>query len=59
MPLAESAELFLVAAYLGHEGAPLFLIERGTEGLAWRPEPGMGLRPAQMGQLALSDVRVP
>lgn len=56
VPLAASADLFVVAAQLENEGPRLFLIERSTPGLAWRPEPAMGLRPASLGQLALNDV---
>lgn len=56
VPIAEMADLFLVAAQLENEGPRLFILERGLEGLAWRPDPSMGLRAAGLAQLALNDV---
>jgi len=56
VPLAGSADLFIVAAQLENEGPRLFLIETGVSGLAWRPDPAMGIRASGLGQLALSDV---
>jgi alkylation response protein AidB-like acyl-CoA dehydrogenase len=58
VPLAEDAQLLLVLADLG--GKPqAFLIERGSPGLAIRPEPTMGLRAAKLGRVRLDRVRVP
>ena len=58
VPRAAQAELFVVAAAL--EGAPaLFLVESGTAGVSVESEPSMGLRPAAMGRLVLTDVSVP
>ncbi len=56
VPLAGSAELFIVAAMLENEGPRLFLLEKGIAGLAWRPDPLMGVRASATGQLALNDV---
>ena len=56
VPLAETADLLLVAAQLEYEGPRLFILERGLDGLAWRPDPSMGLRAAGLAQLALNDV---
>ncbi|HMT05002.1 MAG TPA: acyl-CoA dehydrogenase family protein [Solirubrobacterales bacterium] len=52
-------ELFVVAADTGEEGPALFIVEAGTEGLDFEPEPAMGLRAASTGQLVLDEVRVP
>lgn len=58
VPLAHTAELFLVAAAL--DGAPaLVLVESGTDGIGIVDEPAMGLRAAATGRLVLEDVRVP
>lgn len=53
------SDLFLVAAELVGEGPRVFLIERGTPGLSFEPEPAMGLRPAGGGQLKLEQVSLP
>ncbi|CAN5229804.1 acyl-CoA dehydrogenase family protein [soil metagenome] len=53
-----TAELYLVAAAIGGQPA-LFLVEAGTEGLAVRAEPTMGVRATASGELLLSEVRVP
>ncbi|MCT2586343.1 acyl-CoA dehydrogenase family protein [Actinophytocola gossypii] len=59
VPLASSAELFVVAADLEGRGPALFVIESSTAGLSVDPEPAMGLRAAATGRLALSRVSVP
>jgi alkylation response protein AidB-like acyl-CoA dehydrogenase len=75
VPAGGRAELFVVAAAMDDEdcgdgrggdgprardGRPaLFLVESGTPGLTARPEPAMGLRAAETGQLLLDGVRVP
>jgi alkylation response protein AidB-like acyl-CoA dehydrogenase len=59
VPLAETAELFLVAAQLLGVGPRLFLLERGTPGLTITPEPAMGLRAAGLGRLQLDGAVVP
>lgn len=58
VPLAASAELFLVSAALPTGGAGLFLVDGGTSGLSVAGEPAMGLRAAAFGTLTLSGVRV-
>jgi alkylation response protein AidB-like acyl-CoA dehydrogenase len=58
VPLAADAELLLVMADLA--GKPqLFIIEKGTPGLAIEREPTMGLRAAKLGRVRLDHVRVP
>ncbi len=58
VPLAATAELFLVAAQL--DGGPvLILVESSADGLTVEPEPAMGLRAAATGRLHLDGVRVP
>lgn len=59
VPLASSAELFLVGAQIEGRGPALFLVESATRGVSVRPEPGMGLRAAGTGRLQLDDVAVP
>jgi alkylation response protein AidB-like acyl-CoA dehydrogenase len=65
VPAAARAELFVVAAAVtdpatGEDGGPaLFLVESGNAGLTVRPEPAMGLRAAETGQLHLNGVQVP
>lgn len=55
VPLAGSSDLFVVAATL--DGRPaLFIVESGTAGLSFAPEPAMGLRAAATGRLLLEDV---
>lgn len=58
VPQAAQAELLVVAAAL--DGVPsLFLVERGAGGLEIAPDPGMGLRAAATGRIALDAVRLP
>ena len=52
-------ELFLVAAAIGQAENALFIVEAGTEGLQFEPEPAMGLRAASTGRLLLRNVSVP
>jgi alkylation response protein AidB-like acyl-CoA dehydrogenase len=59
VPLAATAELFLVAAQLEDRGPALFLVESGTHGVGAAPEPAMGVRAAATGRLTLDDVVVP
>ena len=55
---AGRAELFVVAAELdGRE--ELFLVESGSPGLRWTPQPAMGLHAASLSRLNLDDVAVP
>ena len=58
VPLAQSAELFLIAADLLGKGPSLFIVEAGTKGLSLRSEPAMGARAAALGRLKLDGVRV-
>ncbi|MDX5300222.1 MAG: acyl-CoA dehydrogenase family protein, partial [Gammaproteobacteria bacterium] len=59
VPLAGEADVYLVAAHLEGNGPRLFLVERGCEGLSWKPSPAMGLRAAGLGTLHLDKVKVP
>lgn len=59
VPLASSAELFVVAADVDGRGPALFIVEGSAAGLSVEPEPGMGLRAAGTGRLVLSQVAVP
>lgn len=54
----DDAELYLVSADLDGTAA-LFLVEAGTEGLAVKAEPMMGVRATAAGELLLSGVRLP
>ena len=51
VPLAESAELLLVAADLLGRGPQLFLVEPSTPGVQVKQDPGMGLRAASLGSV--------
>jgi alkylation response protein AidB-like acyl-CoA dehydrogenase len=59
VPLASTAEIFVVAAEVRGAGPRLFIVERGTPGLTVEPEPAMGLRGAGLGRLRLQGARVP
>jgi alkylation response protein AidB-like acyl-CoA dehydrogenase len=70
VPRAGDAELFVIAADLaesnpthpraGGTGHPsLFIVESKTAGIAFEPEPGMGIRAAATGRLILKDVHLP
>lgn len=59
VPLAEQANLLLVAADLMGKGPQLFLIEPHTAGVTLKAEPSMGLRAASLGSVRFDEVRVP
>jgi hypothetical protein len=59
VPMAATAELFVVAADLEGRGPVLFLVESGTAGVAVAAEPAMGLRAAGMGRLMFERVPLP
>jgi alkylation response protein AidB-like acyl-CoA dehydrogenase len=59
VPLAGSAELFVVAAADADGRPALFIVEAATPGVDVEPEPAMGVRPAATGRLRLRDVRLP
>lgn len=57
VPLAETAELFLVAATLN--GKPrIFIVESGTAGVTVKKENGMGVRAAALGSIHLEQVQL-
>jgi alkylation response protein AidB-like acyl-CoA dehydrogenase len=58
VPLAATAELFVVAAEVRGLGARLFAVERGTPGMTVEPEPAMGLRAGALGRLRFEGARV-
>lgn len=58
VPLAEKAELFLVAADLLGSGPRLFLVERDMPGVVVEKESAMGLRAAALGRVKLDGVRL-
>lgn len=59
VPLAEIAELFVVAAEIRGVGPRLFLVERDRPGITVESEPSMGLRGAGLGRVRLDSVHVP
>ena len=59
VPLAERAELLLVAARLEGHGPVLFLVEASTAGVLVKASPGMGVRAAATGDVLLEGVRLP
>jgi len=59
VPLAESAELLLVAARLEGHGPVLFLVEPATSGVLVKASPAMGVRAAATGDVLLEGVRLP
>jgi alkylation response protein AidB-like acyl-CoA dehydrogenase len=59
VPLADKAELLLVAADLLGHGPQLFLVESGTPGVSVKSEPGMGLRAASLGSVCFEEVELP
>lgn len=59
VPLAESAELFIVAANIDGRGPGLLLVESSSAGLALEEDIAMGLRPASPARLVLTGVKVP
>jgi alkylation response protein AidB-like acyl-CoA dehydrogenase len=58
VPLAATAELFVVVADVKGVGPRLFVVERGTPGLTVVPGPSMGLRGAGLGTLKLEGAHV-
>ncbi|MBA4109191.1 MAG: butyryl-CoA dehydrogenase [Leptothrix sp. (in: Bacteria)] len=59
VPLAATAELFIVAAHIEGKGPALFLIESSTTGLSIEEDRAMGLRAAGTARLKLDAVSVP
>ena len=59
VPLAATAELFVIAAQIENEGPALFIVESNTPGLSIEPEPAMGLRAAATGRVLLENVALP
>jgi alkylation response protein AidB-like acyl-CoA dehydrogenase len=59
VPLAEHAELLLVAADLHGHGPQLFVVETSTAGVSVKAEPSMGLRAASLGSVRFDDVALP
>lgn len=58
VPLAASAELFLVVA-ADELGVPkIYIVESRTDGLTVKPDPGMGVRAAGMGSLDFNNVTI-
>jgi alkylation response protein AidB-like acyl-CoA dehydrogenase len=58
VPAAADAELLIVAAQLNGKPA-LFIVESSSKGLTVKPDPGMGIRAAALGQIELDHVSVP
>ncbi|CAH0351439.1 acyl-CoA dehydrogenase family protein [Aquabacterium sp. CECT 9606] len=58
VPLAASAELFIVAAHIEGKGPALFVIESSTKGLSIEEDRAMGLRAAGTARLKLDAVSV-
>lgn len=59
VPLAATAELFIVAAHIEGKGPALFVIESSTKGLSIEEDRAMGLRAAGTARLKLDAVSVP
>lgn len=59
VPLASSAELFLVGAELEEKGPQIFVVERSASGFTVAPDPAMGIAAAELGRIELDDVHVP
>ncbi|AXQ31633.1 acyl-CoA dehydrogenase [Solimonas sp. K1W22B-7] len=57
VPIAASAELFLVAASTTH-GPALFIVESGTKGIHISAEPAMGLRAAATARVRFDNVQL-
>lgn len=56
VPLAESAELFLVSADLLGKGPRMFLVEAGTPGVTVKADPSLGIRAAGLGTITFEGV---
>jgi alkylation response protein AidB-like acyl-CoA dehydrogenase len=59
VPVAENAELLLVAASLVGKGPRVFVVERGTTGVQVSREPALGARAAGLCKIVFDDVRLP
>ena len=59
VPLADRAELFLIAADVFGQGPQLFIVPATTPGVSVRHEPSMGLRAARLGSVRLDEVKLP
>jgi alkylation response protein AidB-like acyl-CoA dehydrogenase len=59
VPLASTAELFIIAADIEGHGPGLLIVESSTAGLSLDEDISMGLRPAGCARLKLQDVAVP
>jgi len=59
VPLAATAELFIIAAQLEGAGPALFMVEASAAGLKIDAEPAMGLRAAATGTVTLNNVELP
>jgi alkylation response protein AidB-like acyl-CoA dehydrogenase len=59
VPLAETAELLLVAASLVGKGPRMFVMERGTAGVQVTKDPALGARAAGLARIVFDDVRLP
>ena len=58
VPLADKAELLLVAADLLGRGPQLFLVEGNQSGVTVKADAGMGLRAASLGSVRFDDVKL-
>jgi alkylation response protein AidB-like acyl-CoA dehydrogenase len=58
VPLAATAEYFLVVATTKDKGPQVFIVDRNSQGLTITADRAMGLNAAQLGQLKLSGVNV-
>ena len=58
VPLAQTAEFFLVSTMTNKNTLALFLVERDAKGLQIDTAPTMGLKSAGLGTLTLSNVQV-
>ncbi len=59
VPLANTAELFIVAADIDGRGPGLLLVESSSAGLSLEEDVAMGLRAASPARLLLNGVKVP
>ncbi len=59
VPLAATAELFIIAADIEGHGPGLLIVESSTPGLSLDDDTSMGLRAAGCARLKLQDVTVP
>jgi len=59
VPLADRAELFIIAADIEGRGPALLVVESSSSGLSLEEDIAMGLRAASPARLVLQDVKVP